>query len=730
MKPNFALSLSILGIRLLHRANAGWRVLGEVAVDADDVTSELAMLRKTAASLEPGGVRCKLVIPNDQIRYLKLDAADLTPEGRQDAARKALDGATPYAVDDLAFDVSVRGTELLVAAVARETLDEAEAFAVTHRFHPVSFVATPAEGDFDGEPFFGPTTEAADLLEPDQSVTRDSAPIKIVTGTADRNRETPKPAVPVTQTAEPDALAVPGFSSRRTAPPRAPAVEPKKVFAEPVVASGQAAMGFAEPRIPPAPAFKQQVKPPVRAKADTASVVAAKTPAQGSRRLLLVLMVALLLFLAGVAAWASVNFAGGLASLFNNAPKVVETSPTGQFVPPQQPFTADTPAQGSSPQAVLEQVSLDVQLTDEDAAVLDALRVPALPEPSTGTDWSDEELRAQYAVSGIWPIAPDVPSPPALIEIEDLYVTSIDPISPAFDAVALPQAPDENPDYPFKALSAPAPAGTKFTLDERGLVSPSADGTLNPDGVLVFAGQPPARPPATLTKIETPGEDPAVRAALAGQRPQSRPQNLQETTERATLDGLTRSELAELRPKMRPQSEQETAEESAQQNALASASLLPQDAQVAAPLSEQGEEDPLADASALAVAASLRPDARPKNFNAIVDQAKRVEPSPAPPPTVAAVAVTPRVVTPKIPSSASVSREATTRNAINLRQVNLIGVYGKPSDRRALIRLPNGRYKKVQIGDRIDGGRISAIGDSELRYQKSGRNIVLKMPKG
>jgi Tfp pilus assembly protein PilP len=69
-------------------------------------------------------------------------------------------------------------------------------------------------------------------------------------------------------------------------------------------------------------------------------------------------------------------------------------------------------------------------------------------------------------------------------------------------------------------------------------------------------------------------------------------------------------------------------------------------------------------------------------------------------------------------------------NAINLRRMNLIGVYGKPSNRRALIRLPSGRYKKVKVGDRLDGGRIVAIGDSELRYQKSGRSVTLKMPRG
>ncbi|MCP4825421.1 MAG: hypothetical protein GY892_15090, partial [Shimia sp.] len=83
-----------------------------------------------------------------------------------------------------------------------------------------------------------------------------------------------------------------------------------------------------------------------------------------------------------------------------------------------------------------------------------------------------------------------------------------------------------------------------------------------------------------------------------------------------------------------------------------------------------------------------------------------------------------------IPTTASVARQATIQNAINLKKINLIGVYGTASNRRALVRLSSGRYKKVQVGDRIDGGKVAAIGEGELRYIKSGKNITLKMPKG
>ena len=84
---------------------------------------------------------------------------------------------------------------------------------------------------------------------------------------------------------------------------------------------------------------------------------------------------------------------------------------------------------------------------------------------------------------------------------------------------------------------------------------------------------------------------------------------------------------------------------------------------------------------------------------------------------------------PKIPTKANVAKQATFVNAINLSKINLIGVYGTQSDRYALIRQANGRYKKVSVGDRFDGGTVQAITETEVRYQKGGKLVLLKMPK-
>ena len=171
MKPNFALSLSFEGLRLMHRTGGGWALVGEVALDDADLNGALARLRAAALRLEPNGMATKLLLPDAQIRYLALDGTGTEEED----VRAALDGATPYALADLVYDYSKGGGRTYVAAVARETLKEAEAFASEHGFNPVSFVAVPDPFAFVGEPYFGPASSVGD-----QDVTRDDEPVVVI----------------------------------------------------------------------------------------------------------------------------------------------------------------------------------------------------------------------------------------------------------------------------------------------------------------------------------------------------------------------------------------------------------------------------------------------------------------------------------------------------------------------------------------------------------------------
>jgi hypothetical protein len=180
MKPGFALSLAHSGVTLLQRSPRGWLIVGEVALDDPALDSALEGLRTTALTLEPAGIATKLVIPRSELIYTKVDVPGPDPEARRQAVREHLEGMTPFPVDELVFDWSGSGKRLNVVVVARETLDEAEAFARHHRFNPVSFVAQPEPGQFIGEPFFGPTGMAETLIGAGAKVERDLIPIAVV----------------------------------------------------------------------------------------------------------------------------------------------------------------------------------------------------------------------------------------------------------------------------------------------------------------------------------------------------------------------------------------------------------------------------------------------------------------------------------------------------------------------------------------------------------------------
>ncbi|MGY6411358.1 MAG: hypothetical protein ACXIUV_10100 [Alkalilacustris sp.] len=175
MTPNFALTLSRQGVALLHRARRGWLLVGEVSLDDPALDARLAVLRATALSMAPEGLATKLVIPGSEILYTEMPSPGADPLAREMAIRAGLEGATPYPVEGLVFDWNASGEILRVAVVARQTLEEAEAFADGHGFAPVSFVACPAPGQFPGEPFFGPAARLGDGAR----VERDVVPVEI-----------------------------------------------------------------------------------------------------------------------------------------------------------------------------------------------------------------------------------------------------------------------------------------------------------------------------------------------------------------------------------------------------------------------------------------------------------------------------------------------------------------------------------------------------------------------
>jgi hypothetical protein len=120
----------------------------------------------------------------------------------------------------------------------------------------------------------------------------------------------------------------------------------------------------------------------------------------------------------------------------------------------------------------------------------------------------------------------------------------------------------------------------------------------------------------------------------------------------------------------------------------------------------------------LATATSLRPEMRPNWIEILARTPAQT------------VAIPSKTQAAKATSEQSVIQAATIKNILNLRNINLIGVSGTKRNPNALVRLASGKVLKVKIGDRLNGGRVTNIQTTTLTYLKSGRSIVLEMPRG
>lgn len=84
---------------------------------------------------------------------------------------------------------------------------------------------------------------------------------------------------------------------------------------------------------------------------------------------------------------------------------------------------------------------------------------------------------------------------------------------------------------------------------------------------------------------------------------------------------------------------------------------------------------------------------------------------------------------PDFVSAESAASYATEERVLKkTRKPLLLGVFGREGSRSALVRLGDGSIAKVSKGDRLDGGRVSAIGGSSLTYVKGGNARTLSMP--
>jgi hypothetical protein len=308
----------------------------------------------------------------------------------------------------------------------------------------------------------------------------------------------------------------------------------------------------------------------------------------------------------------------------------------------------------------------------------------ALPAPDAPGEEMADSLSARDPAEALLDIDVVEGTPPALPPSRPEGLVPEDVLA-ELQALAEPSAPEVPSANPQAAPADDAEVVISVTEGRPSVVPPPRPAALAPEAPIAPTEDTSLSPPEG--EASATGTDTAANAASPG--------------------GIA---LSALRPQARPET------------------ILPVPGAAEAP-------DAFADASRLAVAASLRPDARPSQFAAVVQRSLAARqaaaapaataPAPAPEPVQTARAAVSAV--PAIPTSASVAREATQARAINLRQINLIGVMGTPSNRRALVRLSNGNVVTVRVGETLDGGQVVAIGDSELRYIRRGRDVVLRL---
>lgn len=799
MTTNFALSLSFEGIELFHRVTSGWQRVGSADIEADDLGPALATLREKALALEPTGLRTKLVIPYSQIKYIALD----TTQTNFDDIHAALDGLTPYDLDDLVIDYERSGGRTHVAAVARETLQEAESFALAHQFNPVCFVAVPDPFTFQKEVFFGATAAAGQFLRAQDVVARDQLPVLEV-GARVESRIL---ATDDTQTALIDASAphtvdthsttitdaptlwidriVPEFHApvaiaviAQAPVPRAPVIAQNPVLADLSGMNRIIAEYHPDATKPARPALSA-LSPDVRAVIPAVGVGVAPVrnqpaPANASRRPLIVAgAIAASVVVAGALAWTQL---GGTST--TALPPETVAQETGAPLTPEtvrvndlSPIVASTVSQLVAPRATPLAVSLapiEVFAATVAPAVLPTITADGAPSvykttppaptqtnlAARGLVLSPAQAQEAYEATGVWQRAArfvDIPSAD-----QAMNLTRPAPL-PAPKSIAQPELPlisDITPDLSFLAPAVPPSADAVFDLDANGNVVATDEGAITPEGAVVYAGLPDInirlRPELSqedrdrMALLSPAPEGVIVIAGRPDVVPPTRPEDVALAAAAAEaqgtptpgavgLDALTpatqslfESTAPEgvLRPRARPDALVQAAPASP-----APDSDIPDITAILEGVIAEGAAQDFVAPTDQAVATSVRPTARPRNFDRVVTAAReRQATQPAP----AAAAVAPAAAAAVAPQNyapvpGGVARAATQEDEIRLREINLIGTYGRGNSPRALVRLANGRYEHVEVGSSLDGGQVTAIGNGILNYVKRGRTIVLEI---
>lgn len=73
---------------------------------------------------------------------------------------------------------------------------------------------------------------------------------------------------------------------------------------------------------------------------------------------------------------------------------------------------------------------------------------------------------------------------------------------------------------------------------------------------------------------------------------------------------------------------------------------------------------------------------------------------------------------------------ATSKDVLDRRGADVIGLFGTQGHMSALIRLSSGTIKRVEVGEKIGFNRIVAIDEQGVIISRNGHNQRLSLPSG
>jgi hypothetical protein len=120
--------------------------------------------------------------------------------------------------------------------------------------------------------------------------------------------------------------------------------------------------------------------------------------------------------------------------------------------------------------------------------------------------------------------------------------------------------------------------------------------------------------------------------------------------------------------------------------------------------------------------AGAMPVAPPTTFASLTSPLPRIRPARRAAPR----ALPPVTTLPAITGSPQRStRAAASEQGLPLDRTALIGILDLDTGRKALLRLPDGRYRSVIVGDVLDGWRVAIIGPDAMRFTRGGEDLTL-----